>query len=238
MPYEGLDKVLKADTTIFKCFMFLVLMLWLLALVNEMREMVKLGEFTFTFPATEGDLGIEVEKNEDGDDKYKLVGISREHRLIIGCTVLMRTGIIIYLGVVGCTFLILETGYMDLLMNAVALAFVLEVDEILFGAIARVSTVEELEALSDLEFETFLPTEGCLGWMLLKDFWAIILFPIIAYLLILCHSLFTTAPVLDALNCGCYQLGSQCADAQYYNQDWWNFYWSQTLPNAMAKIAG
>lgn len=235
--YEGLDKVLKADTTIFKCFMFLVLMLWLLALVNEMREMVKLGEFTFTFPATEGDLGIEVEKNEDGDDKYKLVGISREHRLIIGLTVLMRTGIIIYLGVVGCTFLILETGYMDLLMNAVALAFVLEVDEILFGAIARQSTLATLEAIEDVEFETSLPTQGCLGWMLLKDFWGIIMFPIIAWLIITYHSLFVTAPVLDALHCACYQTGNQCKEAAVYNLDFWNNYWSQTLPAAMNEIA-
>jgi len=63
------------------------------------------------------------------------------------------------------------------------------------------------------------------------------MFPIIAYLLIINHSLFVTKPVLDALNCGCYQMGSQCQDAQYYNQDWWNFYWSQTLPNALAKMA-
>merc|ERR1719161_2898851 len=190
-----------------------------------------------TFKAAEGDLGLVIDKNDDGEESYTIEGISREHRIVIGIMVVLRTVVVLYLGAVGCTFLVLETGYMDLLMNAVALAFVLEVDEILFGAIARTSTIEELEALNDIEFETRLPTEGCLGWMLLKDFWAIILFPIIAYLLILCHSLFTTAPVLDALNCGCYQLGSQCADAQYYNQDWWNFYWSQTLPNAMAKIA-
>jgi hypothetical protein len=73
--------------------------------------------------------------------------------------------------------------------------------------------------------------------MLMKDFWGIIMFPILAYLLILTHSLFVTKPVLDALNCGCYQVGAQCQDAQYYNVDWWNFYWSETLPNAFAKIA-
>jgi hypothetical protein len=126
---------------------------------------------------------------------------------------------------------------MDLLMNAVALAFILEVDEILFGAIARHSTTEELEALNDVEFETRLPTEGCAGWILEKDFWSIILFPIIAYLLIVSQSLFVTKPILDALNCGCYQLGSQCRDAQYYNLDWWNYYWSTTLPKALEMIA-
>lgn len=236
--YDALGKHLKSETLTFKIFMFLVLMLWLLALVNEMREMVKLTEFTITYPAAEGDLGIEVEKGEDGeDDKYKIVGLSRAHRVIIALMVLMRIAVIIYLGAVGCIFLILETGYMDLLMNAVALAFILEIDEILFGNIARQSTLATLEAIEDVEFETYLPTEGCLGWILLKDFWGIIMFPIITLCIILHHSLFVTAPVLDALNCACYQQGSQCKEAQTYDLDFWNGYWSQTLPSALSEIA-
>jgi len=236
--YKNFSKHVKADSTVFKCFLFLVLMLWLLALTNELREMIKLAEFTFVFPAVEGDLGLEIEKVDDGHDRYTLTGIGREHRVIIGFVAFTRITVIIYLGAVGCVFLVNEVGYMDLLMNAVALAFILEVDEILFGAIARHSNIEDLEALNDVEFETVLPTEGCAGWILQKDFWSIFLFPIIAYLLILCQSLFVTKPILDALNCGCYQLGSQCRDAQYYDLDWWNNYWSMTLPSALEQIAG
>jgi len=235
--YSSLKKQNKANSLIYQSFLFLVLLLWLLALVGELREMVKLGEFTAVFPAAEGHEGLTVEKNEDGDETFTITGISTEHRIVIGFMVLLRVGVVLFLGVVGCIFLVLETGYMDLLMNAVALAFVLDVDEILFGAIARQSTYGELEALADLEFETVLPTTGCCGWMLEKDFWAIIMFPIIAYLLIITHSLFTTLPIIDALNCGCYQSGDQCHDAQYYNAEWWSLYWSQTLPNALAQMA-
>jgi len=235
--YANLTKFLKGDSTIFKTFLFLVLMLWLLALSNEIREMIKLAEFTFVFPAAEGDLGLEIEKDEEGNETYTITGISREHRCVIAFMCFTRFVVIIYLGAVGAVFLVNEVGYMDLLMNAVALAFILEVDEILFGAIARHSTTETLNALNDVEFETRLPTEGCLNWILQKDFWGVILFPIIAYLLILCQSVLVTKPILDALNCGCYQLGSQCRDAQYYNIDWWNNYWSMTLPNALTKIA-
>jgi hypothetical protein len=236
--YTNLQKFIKGDSTIFKTFLFLVLLLWLYALTNEMREMIKLAEFTCVFPGVEGDLGLEIEKDDQGNESYTIVGISREHRMIIGFMCITRVTVIVYLGAVGCVFLVNEVGYMDLLMNAVALAFILEIDEILFGAIARHSTIETLEALNDVEFETSLPHENtCAGWMLQKDFWAVILFPIIAYLLILCQSLFVTKPILDALNCGCYQLGSQCRDAKYYNIDWWNSYWSTTLPSALTKIA-
>jgi len=212
-------------------------MLWLLALTNEIKEMIKLAEFCAVFPSSEGDLGSGIEKDEEGNEKYTITGIQKEHRMVVVLCVLVRTVVIFYLGAVGCVFLVNEVGYMDLLMNAVALAFILEVDEILFGAIARHSTTLELEALQDVEFETRLPTEGFAGWLLEKDFWSIILFPIIAYVLILCQSLFVTKPILDALNCGCYQLGNQCRDAQYYDLDWWNYYWSMTLPSALDKIA-
>merc|ERR1719327_1160086 len=133
--------------------------------------MIKLAEFTYVFPAVEGDLGLEIEKDEDGNETYTIVGISREHRIIIGFMCATRLTVIMYLGAVGCVFLVNEVGYMDLLMNAVALAFILEVDEILFGAIARHSTIETLEALNDVEFETQLPGEDTYaGWLLQKDF--------------------------------------------------------------------
>jgi len=235
--YDGLGKHQKADLPEFQFFLFLVLQLWLLALLNEMRELVKMSEFCAVFPAAGEDGGLEVECSEENEsESYKIVGLEPNHRKIIVAVVVMRVILVIYLGVVGCIFLIMETGYMDLLMNAVALAFILEIDEILFGAIARATTSEELEACAELEFETTLPDAGCSGWVLHKDFWGIIMFPIIAIALMLSYSLFVTKPNLDALNCGCYQTGKQCHEAQLYNKEWWDFYWSVTLPNAMAKI--
>jgi len=237
--YDGLGKHLKANEPTYMFFLFLVLQLWLLALLNEMRELVKLAEFCKVFPDAGEDGGLEVVKSEDGEpDTYKITGLEPAHRQAIIFVVVMRVLLIVYLVIVGCVFLIMETGYMDLLMNAVALAFILEIDEILYGAIAREETAEELEAVSELDFETKLPTEGCAGWMLLKDFWAIIMFPLIALVLMVSYSMFITQPNLDALNCGCYQTGGQCHEAQLYNKEWWDAYWGVVLPNAMEKIAG
>lgn len=235
--YAGLEKHYKADTPIFLFFLFLILQIWFLSLINEMKELLKLAEFCYVFPEAGEDGGVEVSKNDEGDEQYTITGLTSQDRSIaVGC-VLVRAVVVIYLGVVGVIFLVMETGYMDLLMNAVALAFILEIDEILFGAVARDSTCDELDACQDLEFETKLPTEGCAGWMLEKDFWGIIVFPIIAVIIMILNSLLSTKPILDALNCACNQLGPQCHEAQLYNQDWWNNYWSATLPNAMSEIA-
>jgi len=234
--YDGLGKHQKADEPTYMFFLFLVLQLWFLALLNEMRELVKLSEFCAVFPAAGEDGGLTVETSEEGDESYEITGIEPQHRQVVIAMVVMRVILVIYLGVVGSIFLIMETGYMDLLMNAVALAFILEIDEILYGAIARACTSDELEACKELEFATQLPDAGCAGWVLHKDFWGIIMFPLIAVALLVSYSLFVTNPNLDALNCGCYQKGSQCHEAQLYNKEWWDNYWTVVLPDAMDKI--
>jgi hypothetical protein len=235
--YDGMSKHTKADEPTYKFFLFLVLQLWFMALLNEMRELLKLGEFCVVFPEAGEDGGLEVTKSEDGEsESYNITGMEPAHRRGLAVMIFLRIVLVIYLGVVGCIFLIMETGYMDLLMNAVALAFILEIDEILFGAIARSTTSDELEACADLEFETKLPDAGFAGWVLHKDFWGIIMFPIITIAIMMSFSLFVTKPNLDALNCGCYQKGSQCHEAQLYNKDWWDNYWSVILPNAMTEI--
>jgi hypothetical protein len=91
--------------------------------------------------------------------------------------------------------------------------------------------------LEDLEFPTYLPTEGFAGWILMKDFWGLVVFPIGAVCVIMYHCHFTVDAVLDALNCACYQAGDQCSDARYFDQDFWDGYWTQVLPGALEKMA-
>lgn len=236
--YGALDGFEKSTETTFKCFLFLVLLLWFYALLEEMRQLLMLAEFCLTFPTVESaEAGATIE--EDGDNaKVALHGITKQHRMIISIMTFLRILLIIYIGSVGVVFLVNDTGYMDLLMNAVALVFIIEIDELLFGAMARVRTMDMLsDNIDGFEFPTSLPTEGCAGWMLTKDFWGLVVFPIIAIAVILCHLHFTVDAVLDALNCACYQTGDQCKDMHYYSQDWWDGYWTETLPKALQDIA-
>lgn len=236
--YDALGGYEKSEGNDFKFFLFLVLLLWLMALSSELKEVMKLAEFCLVYPDEkdcEGGVGAK-EIEEDGETKFVIEGISSGHRSMLGVTCLLRGLLIIYVGAVGCVFLVNDTGYMDLLMNAVALAFIIEIDEFLFGALARLSVQDELECTENIEFESRLPTEGCAGWMLQKDFWGLVLFPIIALVIIVVHSHFTVAAVLDALNCACYQEGEACQDAKYYTADFWDNYWSNTLPSALSAI--
>lgn len=236
--YSAMDGPLKSVTTTFRVFLFLVLLLWLLALVQELREMIKLAEFCIAFPRANKakGLGVQNKVNDDGESKIHITGISHTHRTIISTVCVFRTIVVFYLGAVGCVFLVNDTGYMDLLMNAVALAFILEIDEILFSAVSRGSTLMIMEEIQPMVFKSMIPPTGCLNWIMQKDFIALLVMPIMCILLIWIHDEFTTEPVLGALNCACYQTGEKCIEAQTYNKAWWTNYWSVTLPSALNSI--
>merc|ERR1719388_538069 len=106
--------------------------------------MIMLAEFCIVAEAAGDDGGLEVKKKDDDEEseEYTITGLTSGHRAACAAVCAIRILLVIYLGVVGCIFLVMETGYMDLLMNAVALAFILEVDEILFGSVARSATID------------------------------------------------------------------------------------------------
>lgn len=234
--YSALTGFLKADGNTYKFFVFLVLLIWFLSLISEMQTVLLLSEMVARFPGAGEDGGIEVAE-EDGEEKMTITGITSGHRTVLAGLTIMRLVIVIYLGWVGSIFLISETSYMDLLMNAVALAFILDIDEILYSAIAREDTKGDFEATNPIEWPTKLPTEGWSGWMISKDFWGLVIFPIFAIALIAYNSLITVKPVLDALHCACYQVGPQCTDAHMYGKGFWDTYWTQTMPSVVEAIA-
>eukprot|EP00746_Dinoflagellata_sp_MGD_P065706 gnl/MRDRNA2_/MRDRNA2_27346_c0_seq1.p1 gnl/MRDRNA2_/MRDRNA2_27346_c0~~gnl/MRDRNA2_/MRDRNA2_27346_c0_seq1.p1 ORF type:complete len:685 (+),score=100.91 gnl/MRDRNA2_/MRDRNA2_27346_c0_seq1:108-2162(+) len=237
--YEELDGHIKSTTTTYRVFLFLVLLLWLLALVQEIREMFKLADFCVMFPraSKKKGLGVKTIEDTDGDVRTTITGISHTHRVIIAIVCVFRTGVVLYLGTVGCIFLINETGYIDLLMNAVALAFILEIDEILFQAVSRGSTLACLGEVQPMVFSSMFPAEGFLHWIVQKDFIALIVMPAICIVIIMTHSSTETKPVLAALECACYQKGAPCFEASTFNKAWWSNYWSSTLPSAMSSMA-
>ena len=59
------------------------------------------------------------------------------HRVSVGVLAVLRLGIVLVLASVGISFLVMETDYIDLLPNGVALVFILETSQIIYALTLR-----------------------------------------------------------------------------------------------------
>jgi len=235
--YSSVDSYTRATSRLFLFFLSLIIMLWLLALIDEWRELIKFCEFLIVFPGivpgTQG--GDVTEKAGEPDPVYRITGLSRKHRAVLWGVFIMRLVVIGVLTQFGTKFLLVETSYLDLVLNSLALTFILTIDSMLFTLVEKDVANEMLEC-KKLGFTTRLPTEGILGYCLKKECWGLFLVPILSVCIVLYFNARDKEPMLTALSCACNQEGDTCLDSMAYQQEWWSTYWNRVLPSAIHQI--
>jgi len=240
--YEHVDESEDSSSPLFTMFLILIIMLWLLSLLSEWRYLLKKAEFLLVFPGIpdHGSGGF-VSHDSSPDDPeeisktYHVTGLSRPHRIVLVTVWFLRLVVVFVLTQFGTTFLLVELNYLNLVMNSLALTFILTIDSMLFEVVES-STKEELSRCTTLWFGSRLPNSGCLGYCLKKECWGLFLVPIVSVVLVLCYTYMHKLPVLAALQCACNQEGPDCLDDMQLQVGWWNHYWTHTLPGAMHHI--
>jgi len=235
--YEAVDKYQGATSRLYVFFQSLIIMLWLLSLIDEWREILKFLEFLIVFPGLDGkDKGGSIDAvNEDGEPTYTISGISKKHRAVLVSFYMIRVAVCFVLTQFGTNFLLIETNYLDLVLNSLALTFVLTIDSMLYDLIEK-DVKDSMERAKPIEFVTKMPKEGCLGYCLKKECWGLFLVPILSICIVLRHSFQEQAPILTVLRCACTQEGEKCLDSSMYQAAWWKDYWSKVLPSAIHQI--
>jgi len=119
-----------------------VLILWLCVMFTEMQDTAMLFRSIMCLPAVGPSMPQVVIK----DKRVAVVGLLPIMRLILLVVIVLPKFVInIAVACVGMSFLMWTQDLPDLVMNAVALAFVLEIDEMLFKAFCDFSRREMLE---------------------------------------------------------------------------------------------
>lgn len=111
-------------------FFFFVLLLWTLIVLGELRKAMTL-QLQITMLETVHDMKESMKS--EGDDVMTIVGMTRAMKWCL--TILMfvpRMAIAIYLLWMGCRFLLATTDFENLILNAVALEFVLLIKDMLY----------------------------------------------------------------------------------------------------------
>jgi len=236
--YDAVGRYERATSRLYLFFLSLIIMLWLLSLIDEWRELIKLGEFLIQFPSLGfNDRPGEVIKpaDENAEPTYKITGTTFVHKAILCVVFVVRVLVATVLSQFGTRFLLAETDYLSLVMNSLALTFILTIDSMLFDLLEQ-DTKKALDQCTPLIFETRLPTTGMAGYALKKECWGLIAVPILSVIMVLIHNYQQKEPILTVLKCACTQEGSKCLDSTTYTGAWWTEYWSKTLPAAMHQI--
>lgn len=113
-------------------FLGVILTIWLLAMVQELREIVVWLQVLIFFPTDPGDQPVAEYK----DDRIVVNAVPSSHKcMTVVLNVLPRSMICANLILVGSQFLIRADDYSDLILNSVALGFLIEIDNMMFQAI-------------------------------------------------------------------------------------------------------
>jgi hypothetical protein len=121
-----------------------VLFVWLLFVAQEVQDSLAFASTVCALPRSRRTILV-----QDGDT-YALESISAKRTVFLMGVVLFRLGIVIVLGYAGSLWLCNTRELKDLVLNAAALAFVTDLDELIFSTLTPLSAsvlVERLEPL-------------------------------------------------------------------------------------------
>lgn len=236
--FQMADQAEDAASPLFLIFLTLIIMLWLLSVISEWRALLKKLEFLMLFPGiaednTTGHISRSASNDGDPEDHpnvYHITGLSPPHRAVLVVVWTLRVGVVLVLTQFGVQFLLVETNYLNLVLNSLALTFILSIDNMLFEMVES-STRAQMKCCKDIKFETRFN-----GYWLKKECWGVFVVPIVAVLIVAQCTYEYKLPIIAALQCACQQEGPQCLDSIQSQVGWWNVYWNHTLPAAMHQI--
>merc|ERR1719353_1692085 len=274
--YATVDEYTTASSFQFCFFQSLILFLYFVNLLGELKAIIHLGDFIVSFETDErlplltprmrrmlkpwqrtasrhistlshslssasfgsnppdstpdeaDDASDEEEEKMAEADKlgnHVITKISRAHKIMVTLMLLTRFVLLVYMFHVGSMFLLTNHKYDDLLLNAVALAFIFELPEFLYTFLVSDEMKNDLEGSHTADYVTALPARGCSTVFFSKSLWGIVIIPVVVLTVVVYNYQVTTEPSLQALQCTCFQSGSTCDVASRFTRDWWNIYW-------------
>lgn len=238
--YQARQDYELSQTLLFRAFKGVILMLWLVGMALELRECYLILTLVGKYPdaAQFGDDAVieEVDPADPEDLRYRIQGIDRKHRISIGILSVIRLAFTLVLAYVGVVFLLRQIDYIDLLLDGVALLYIVEIAGVLYSQILREEVRDQTEDIKPMRVEMY-----GLDYLNRR--------PALVDILTLCFILGLTIfvlqmqmkdiviPVYEALECTCVKTGSKCVEAQKFDFDFWYKYWKITVPAVFTEVA-
>merc|ERR1719379_2637088 len=230
----------RAKTTIFLTYKSIIIFLWLLAMSKEFKDIIIVITWVLRFPSAEefGDDAVreEVDPSDPEDVRYTIQGITKHHRQSVGMLIFLRLCMTVVLTGVGLSFLSKQTDYADLLMDGIALLFILEIAEILYAQVLRADVRDQTESLAPMKVKMY-----GIDWLNRRPahmdaLWLVAVLCLTVGVMYSFHSQ-VVVPVSDALECTCMNQGPLCREAKTFDQAFWENYWNREVPAVFAEVS-
>jgi hypothetical protein len=241
--YSAREEYMLAQDSMFILFKGILIFTWLLAMLVEYREVIKIVTLCMRFPSAEeyearGEEAVLVQEDpsDPEDVRYVIQGLTLSHRRSMMVLCLFRTMVTSVLLVVGVAYLIKTNDYADLIMNGVALLFIAEISSVLYSQVLREEIKDQTEDIKPIRVKQYgfdwLNRQPALVDIISVSVLGGIVWYIMDWQL---HTI--VVPVHDALECTCTTSGPHCVEAQKFNYDFWKKYWMSAVPGVFNEVA-
>lgn len=228
-----------AQDPFFRVFKAIILFTWLLLMFVEFKEVYKIMTVVFRYPdaADFGDDAVLVEQDpsDPEDVRYRIQGITNNHRRSMAVLCALRCLITVALTLVGVSYIVKTNGYTDLLMNGVTLVFVATIASSLYNQVLREEIRDQCEDIKAIKVEMY----GS-DWLnrrpALLDMACVVFLFAVVYAVMQFQMNHIVLPVHTALECTCLSAGEKCFEANHFNRPWWDTYWKDTVPAIFKEV--
>jgi len=248
--FEWLVEYASTKSFKFRLFLGILLTTFLSVMALEARSIFKVSAWTATFPTDDkadqhgkivDDSSVIIETEYPGEltedpelvvKRKAICKVRNDHRVCVMVMTILRAILWVCLLYSGIMFLTTRPRYLTLIFDALSLVFIFEIDELLYRTMLRNEFRNDHLNTDDM----IVPHihGGSLHGR------ASVLFDTFVFLFIICFSAAVVVtycstelnPLIDSLECLCSVSGERCHESQHYSKEWWDTYWSTTLPAA------
>jgi hypothetical protein len=236
--YEARENYEKAQTPMFLTYKGCIVFTWVLLCISMLREIGKGMTWIMQLPTQSAmdDHDAEEARSQRGAGHAPAIhSMSMRHRVILCIVSVCRLGMLSVLLFVGLNFLGRQNDYIDLLLDGVALIFIVDVAEILYERVLRQdvrNTAEEREPIEIVKIGIRSLTSSP---DVMDMLWFIIML-IITIGFLMYYTANIVHPLYNALQCTCLSQGDHCQEAHTFSKSFWDQYWGQEVPSSIEEI--
>jgi len=231
--YEARQEFEKSKTALFQAYKTIIISLWFLSMLMEFKDQTIIFTWVMRFPDARefGDDAVleNINPEDPSEATYQIQGITQGHRITVGLLTFARFLMSCVLTVVGVSFLMKQTDYIDLLLDAVALIFIVEIAEVLYAQVLRPEVQEQTMNLKPMH----VPMYG-IDWLNRRPAIVDVIHLAAIIIVTLCWMYYyynnILDPIYDALQCTCNGIGKNCREANTFSYDFWHKYWKEDVP--------